>query len=306
MGLNANAIRHILIAKSLGVNFAETVMIGRQRLFLTPEELRTLLADHGDTVTVAEAQELVHSKHEYAEPLLERLGAREVRSVDTSDWERATDIHDMNAPIPEALIGRFTTVLESGTLEHIFDFPRSVRNCMDMLAQGGHFIGISPCNNFLGHGFYQFSPDLFFRIFSPENGFEMVKMFLFEDSPTSDWYDVVDPKGVEQWWTDERHVESSTPAYLAVVARRTGPTASSFPAPQQSKYEALWTHLRQQEQDSITLAGGGESRTPAQAARIGPGSRILKLGLGLARAIFRRFGYEIFRYGYHRKLYRRL
>ena len=36
-----------------------------------------------------------------------------------------------------------------------------------------HFVRITPANNFFGHGFYQFTPELFFRIFSAANGFEV-------------------------------------------------------------------------------------------------------------------------------------
>jgi hypothetical protein len=30
---------------------------------------------------------------------------------------------------------------------------------------------VTPANNQMGHGFYQFSPELFFRVFSQENGY---------------------------------------------------------------------------------------------------------------------------------------
>ena len=306
MGLNTNAVRFLLTGKSLGVDFGDTVMIGRQRLFATPHELKTVLDAHGHPVTLSEAEEIATASHEYAEPLLKRLGAREVRSIDSSGWERATDIHDMNLPIPDELRARFTTVLESGTLEHIFDFPRSIRNCMDMVVEGGHFLGITPCNNFLGHGFYQFSPDLFFRLFSEDNGFEVVKMFLYEDSPTVDWYEVVDPQGVEQWWTDERHVHSSEPAYLATIARRTSGMPGAFSTPNQSKYQALWTYLEQRGEDIFSLEANPERAPAVQVERRGMLFKVLRAGLSCARWFFRRFGYEISRHGYHRKLFKRL
>ena len=44
-----------------------------------------------------------------------------------------------------------------------------------MVKLGGHFIGVYPIDNFCGHGFYQFLPELFFRCFSQENGFESLK-----------------------------------------------------------------------------------------------------------------------------------
>ena len=69
------------------------------------------------------------------------------------------------------LKNKYTLVIDGGCLEHIFNFPVAIKNCMEMLQEGGHFIGITPANNLMGHGFYQFSPELYFRIFSKENGF---------------------------------------------------------------------------------------------------------------------------------------
>ena len=35
---------------------------------------------------------------------------------------------------------------------------------------GGMIIHALPANNFCGHGFWQFSPELFYELYSPENG----------------------------------------------------------------------------------------------------------------------------------------
>ena len=55
-------------------------------------------------------------------------------------------------------------VIDGGLLEHVFDFPTAIRNCMRMVRQGGHLILNLPVNNFPGHGFYRFSPELVFRV----------------------------------------------------------------------------------------------------------------------------------------------
>ena len=54
---------------------------------------------------------------------------------------------------------------------------------MEMVKRGGHFIGVTTLNNFCGHGFYQFSPELYYRVFAPGNGFEVVKMYVCEVAP---------------------------------------------------------------------------------------------------------------------------
>ena len=77
----------------------------------------------------------------------------------------------MNLPIGDDLKRKFSVVIDGGTLEHVFNFPVAIKNCMQMLDVGGHFFVHTMANNFMGHGFYQFSPELFYRVFSPENGF---------------------------------------------------------------------------------------------------------------------------------------
>jgi hypothetical protein len=47
---------------------------------------------------------------------------------------------------------------------------------MDLLKVGGTFVASTPANYFMGHGFYQFSPELFFRLFCPENGFRLAEL----------------------------------------------------------------------------------------------------------------------------------
>ena len=81
----------------------------------------------------------------------------------------------MNIPISDSSKDKYTVVIDGGSLEHVFNFPIAIKNCMEMLQVGGYFISLAPANNMLGHGFYQFSPELFYRIFSKENGFSVVQ-----------------------------------------------------------------------------------------------------------------------------------
>ena len=49
-----------------------------------------------------------------------------------------------------------------------------------MLMLGGHFILVTPANNWFGHGFYQFGPDLFYQVFNSDNGFCVKEMVVTE------------------------------------------------------------------------------------------------------------------------------
>jgi hypothetical protein len=110
---------------------------------------------------------------DFAEALFTLLGARQVSSVDASDYEQATHIHDFNQPLPTSLAKRFLVVHDGGTIEHVFNIAQAFKCCMEMVRVGGHFIQVNEANNYMGHGFWQFCPELVYRIFSQENGFQI-------------------------------------------------------------------------------------------------------------------------------------
>ena len=80
-----------------------------------------------------------------------------------------------------------------GNAQHIFNVPTAFANCMQMIKVGGHFLSMTPCNNFMGHGFYQFSPELFWSVLCEDNGFVIDRMYIFEWRPHATWYVVANP-----------------------------------------------------------------------------------------------------------------
>jgi hypothetical protein len=236
MGLDVNGTRFLLYAKTQGVCFGKTAMIGRQKLNLDVRSLRQNLLEFGYVVTKGEVERLLTENNGYAEPFLKMLGASAISSFDASDYENATHIHDLNLPIDENLKNRFTVVLDGGTLEHIFNFPVAIKNCMEMVEVGGHFIGMTPANNFCGHGFYQFSPELFFRIFSAKNAFKLVRMVLFEETHRKQWFDVTDPEAIKERVT----LVNARPTYLSIIAEKVRSAPIFGANPQQSDYATLW------------------------------------------------------------------
>jgi SAM-dependent methyltransferase len=236
MGFDVQCVKFLLNARHQGVRFTRTAILGRQELFIEPAWLRRILRAFGLDGSEAAARRILAEGDGFAEPLLRLLGAEQICSVDASSYEGASIVHDMNLPIPSRLKAAFSVVIDAGTLEHIFDFPTAIRNCMEMVEERGHLLLVTPANNFLGHGFYQFSPELFFRVLSPENGFSIGKVIACEVDPTALWYQVLDPARAG------RRVELTTsrPAYLLVEARKTHQVPVLTVAPQQSDYTALW------------------------------------------------------------------
>jgi hypothetical protein len=94
--------------------------------------------------------------------------------------------------VPDKLKNKYDCVWDGGTLEHVFNYPAAIKNCMDMVKINGHLILETPANNQFGHGLYQFSPELFFSLLDTHNGFTDTRVFMRGDF--GKWYEVVSPK----------------------------------------------------------------------------------------------------------------
>jgi hypothetical protein len=177
MGLIHIDLKLLIMARRSGAHFARIATIGRQGLYLHPHELNELSSEIENSSIIAQ-----YKWGDFCEPYLQLLlGAEEITSIDASAYENATKIHDMNQPI-DGLSGRFDLVIDGGSLEHIFNIPVAMLNIMKITKCGGHVLICSPSNNLCGHGFYQFSPELMYRLFSKENGFSVDEMLLTEHS----------------------------------------------------------------------------------------------------------------------------
>jgi hypothetical protein len=141
----------------------------------------------------------------------------------------------LNTPIAPELRERFDVVYDGGTLEHVFNFPVALQNCMELTRVGGHVFIHTVTNNYCGHGFYQFSPELFFRAFSALNGFAVERMVLHAIGPYGRWYEVSDPEQIRS------RVELITfcPMQLLIHAKRIAVLDLATP-PQQSDFVPRW------------------------------------------------------------------
>ncbi len=238
MGIDVNGARFILDASRNGVELDRCACLGRQEMHLSARQLREVFKRFSVTMDKIEAESILANNGDcgYCECFLARCGARQITSFDHSDYEGATVIHDFNTPLPAEYEGRFSCVIDSGTLEHVFDFPTAIGNCMRMVEPDGHFLSVTPCNNFMGHGFYQFSPELFYGVLSEKNGFTVERMFIFESMPNARWYRVAAPGKIG----GRVELTNSAMTYLLVQARRTGKTVPPDITPQQSDYIPMW------------------------------------------------------------------
>ena len=231
MGIDNAAARMLLLLRNEpGIDFSKTIMLGRQHNYVGPFLRRAIQSKFG----LSRKSLPLDSK--YADEFLKVLGIVSPMILDVSDYEGATVIHDLNTPIPDELKNQFSTVIEIGTLEHIYNVPQALQNLKDLCKPKGHLMMINPANNWLGHGFYQFSPELFFRAFDSPSGFEIQNLFLIKHSLFGNiWYELNDPKSMGRRGTIFTKRSCSIALITTKVANRT-----SQLQPQQSDYKSAW------------------------------------------------------------------
>jgi hypothetical protein len=118
----------------------------------------------------------------------------------------------------------------------VFNVPAALKNCMQLVKPQGRFVSVTVPNNWCGHGFYQFSPELFYRTLSPDNGFSIVEMYV-ADLEGRRVYEVVDPAAARA----RVQLRTSEPVLLLVHARRDAVRDVFATTPQQSDYVAEWS-----------------------------------------------------------------
>ncbi len=228
--------------RRLGVDFSQTLTLGHQSLAANEACLSRLLLESQSTESAAD---FLRRSGGWADEFYGRLGATRIDSMDVSDYEGASLVQNLNDPIDAALQEQFTVVHDGGTLEHVFNFPNAIKSVLEMVRQGGHFISVSVANNYMGHGFYQFSPELFFRILSEENGFSIRCMLIHERIPRGRWFQVQDP----QKYGRRVELKNRNWTYLLVAARREQikPIFAKWPHQSDyvSQYQGIVQHVAQ-------------------------------------------------------------
>ena len=120
---------------------------------------------------------------------------------------------------------------------------------------GGHLILCLPANNLSGHGFYQFSAELFYSALSDQNGYAVERILICQDdfetvhrfrgralgSPRyGPRYEVADPRIVRQ----RVGLPGALGNILMVEAKRTARKSVLEAPPEQSDYVRVWAGER--------------------------------------------------------------
>lgn len=234
MGLNTHSLTVLNDWIKRGGRLGDTLTLGR--LQLVPGRYESIESFHAVIRSTATNDQGQLSACKNVDDVLRLLGATSVASLDRSAYEGASLLHDLNEPLDPKYQASFDTVLDGGTLEHVFNFPVAIKSCMELVRAGGTLIICTPMNNQPGHGFYQFTPELFYRLLCKQNGYRVTSMIAYEKFTGGRHYEVTDPEVLGRRLRLVNHHQTE----LVIMAQREAMVPVLSAPPQQSDYAVRW------------------------------------------------------------------
>lgn len=192
MGLSVRDIKYIIKTVDKYKIQGPLLTLGNQDIYATHQQIIDWMADYNCKQSVpssidystsastakinAEARKYIHAR-----TFFELLGipAEQYYDVDKFDFDKPKILFDMQDEVEQKLCDKFNFILDSGTLEHIFDLKQVLSNIVKMTKLNGYVLHIIPTHNFVNHGFYQCCPTLFYDFYSA-NGFKIVEAYTVE------------------------------------------------------------------------------------------------------------------------------
>ncbi len=267
MGLPKSAI-NLLIATAKQQPFSGVVAtLGRQHVYASAAEVTQLAKLAGVPLVASELSlhrhpELQQRGYVSDDSLLAMLGFSSSQRIDHSDYEQAEVQFDLNSSTtPAELTQQYDAIIDSGTIEHVFDLPNALRHCLRMLKPNGRMIHLTPTSNCVNHGFYSISPTLY-DDFYRANGCTVETLYLcrmpqrFERQP----WQVYDCSHSDRNWLPLGRLDGSI--YFTYCVARKASTLTSLVNPQQAFYESTWS--ASSDQPHAAVAGEPHSASPVK------------------------------------------
>jgi hypothetical protein len=192
MGLNSPALKYIL-SRSKKYNFKGPVLtFGNQDIYADINSINSWAKEYkikknkftnvlkststGLKNINSQSQNFIHAK-----TFFNVLGIKDkdYYDVDKFDFDKPKILHDLEKPLNKKYKKFFNLIVDSGTLEHIFDIKSVMSNTINITKLGGYVLQFIPTNNFLNHGFYQINPTFFYDFYTA-NGFKVIESYIVE------------------------------------------------------------------------------------------------------------------------------
>lgn len=222
MGIDHTSLESILHSLTYAKNKNRALTLARQQIHFQPKNVNAKFLD-------------------FCEDMFKSFGFTTVDSMDYSPYENATIIHNLNLPYREN--NKYDFIYDGGTIEHVFNIPQVLENVINLLEIDGIFCSVTVNNNLSGHGFYQFSPELFLSSFKPKYGMEIICIYLAQvGTSMNEWIKINhDDKDTENRNTAK--FNNNREVYIITIAKKIsndGVSLINNPPNQYSYEEVDW------------------------------------------------------------------
>ncbi len=247
MGINLSAIKVFLHETQRLAFHGRLLTLGRQDVFVTQPEMLNAFAEFkrkpAREVSPQLSRKESFSEHGFISDdyLFSALGFSECKALDASTYEDADYVFDLNKPNPpDDLLNQWDVVFDGGTVEHVFNIPNAFANIFSLLRVGGRIIHIAPSSNHIDHGFYMFSPTLFWDYYNA-NSFDVniCQVFRYTRNLYAGAWEVCDyvPGGLIR--VSMGGLDDALYGVIFIATKR--PDSTCDVVPQQGKYlSGLW------------------------------------------------------------------
>ena len=220
-----------------------TLLLGRQVVFMTPDQAQALVEAAGFAIRAGATIE--YDKNEYGRAqhfisdasFFSLFSDSEVLACDVSSAEQPDLVFDLSDTLPPGLSGRFNFIYNGSVLDNVFDPAACMRNITRMLTATGvvlHYEGAAHASP----AYLKFTPDWFFDYYAL-NGFNDCQAYVgtFDDVHQSPWnvlgWDAFYADGGQQRLTYP--IRTSSDAMVLAIAEKC-PGASDGRTPIQGVY----------------------------------------------------------------------
>lgn len=174
MGIPAPLGEMILFENKYRALGPKALSLGKQTIVFDDMKLKAMAKKHDitlrDTVfkfddVTTQAKQNSTAKYLLDFSFWEALGIDKVDTMDVSDYEGATIIHDLCMPVDEKWHKSYDFIFDGSVLDNIFDPVAALKNTARMLKPGGIIVHIEMASN-LVFEYLKFSPDWFYDYYA--------------------------------------------------------------------------------------------------------------------------------------------
>ena len=157
----------------MGINAITADVLDTLGAFVRPQGRVATLGTQDIEPEVLQARAVRLDAALAARPDRQYLRACGWAEADALDIHPAADVViDLNEPldVSSRLNGRYDTVLDLGTTEHVFDIKEALFNIASLVADAGRVVHFNPVQGYCNHGFVLMQPTLYWSFYEA-NGF---------------------------------------------------------------------------------------------------------------------------------------